>query len=72
MKYPPLPLLRRNSRARRMLRRNKQEMAMPKKYEKIRDKLKKTLPLAKAKTRAAQIFNSQRKPGQKPVTRNSP
>jgi hypothetical protein len=42
---------------------------MPKKYEAIRDKLvDKGLTLTSAKTSAARIFNSQRKPGQKPVT----
>ena len=42
---------------------------MPKKYEAIRDKMhSKGMPMAEAKSHAAAIFNSQRKPGQKPVT----
>ena len=42
---------------------------MPKKYEKIRDRLKKKgLPAKEAKTRAAKIYNATRKPGQKAVS----
>lgn len=42
---------------------------MPKKYEAIRDSLvKQGKPLAEAKSIAAATYNSQRKPGQKPVT----
>lgn len=42
---------------------------MPKKYEAIRDKLiEQGMMAPKAKTLAAKIYNSQRKPGQKPVT----
>lgn len=50
---------------------------MPKKYEAIRDKMKGMLERkgvpekqaeSRAKTSAARIYNSQRKPGQKPVT----
>jgi hypothetical protein len=45
---------------------------MPAKYEAIRDKAKKAgMSDAAAKTKAAKIFNATRKPGQKPVTRNS-
>lgn len=44
---------------------------MPKKYEILRDKLAKDMPLAEAKTHAARIFNAQRKPGVKPVTGKS-
>jgi len=45
---------------------------MPKKYEAIRDKFKKKgLSSMVAKQRAAKIYNAQRKPGQKPVTRKS-
>jgi hypothetical protein len=44
---------------------------VPKKYEKIRDKLKKKgLGDKAAKRQAARIYNSQRKKGQKPVSRN--
>jgi hypothetical protein len=47
---------------------------MPKKYEAIRDKMeskgKGKSPKA-AKKSAARIFNAQRKPGQRPVTRKS-
>lgn len=42
---------------------------MPKKYEAIRDKLAKKMPLKAAKTSAAKIFNATRKTGEKPVTR---
>lgn len=43
---------------------------MPKGYEKIRDSLKrKGVPAQKAKTIAAKMYNANRKPGQKPVTR---
>jgi hypothetical protein len=43
---------------------------MPKKYEKMRDKFKKEgLSDKAAKKKAARIYNEQRKPGQKPVTR---
>ena len=42
---------------------------MPKQYEAIKQSLlDQGLPLKEAKSRAAAIFNSQRKPGQKPVT----
>jgi hypothetical protein len=45
---------------------------MPRKYEAIRDKLKAQGKSDKvAKKSAARIFNSQRKRGQKPVTRGS-
>jgi hypothetical protein len=45
---------------------------MPKKYEAIRDKLLKQGKSAKAaKKSAARIYNSQRKKGEKPVTRGS-
>jgi len=45
---------------------------MPKKYEAIRDKeMSKGTPAKAAKKKAARIFNAQRKPGQKPVTRKS-
>ena len=45
---------------------------MPAKYEAIRDKLiKKGMSIKEAKTRAAKIYNAQRKRGQKPVTRKS-
>ena len=44
---------------------------MPKKYEAIRDKLAKKLPLKEAKTRAAKIFNATRKKGEAPVTRGT-
>jgi hypothetical protein len=45
------------------------EGEMPKKYEAIRDKLlEKGIALKLAKTRAAKIYNAERKPGQKPVT----
>ena len=45
------------------------ENQMPKQYEAIRDRLvKQGVTLAQAKSRAAAIYNSQRKPGQKPVT----
>lgn len=45
---------------------------MPKKYVKIRDALKrKGVSDKAAKRRAARIYNSRRKPWQKPVTRNS-
>ena len=43
---------------------------MPAKYEKIKQGLlEKNFSLAEAKTLAARIYNSQLKPGQKPVTR---
>lgn len=43
---------------------------MPKKYEKMRDKFKRQGMSEKAaKGKAARIYNSQRKPGQAPVTR---
>lgn len=42
---------------------------MPIKYEKIRDKcIKKGGSTKSCKTKAAKIYNSQRKRGQKPVT----
>lgn len=42
---------------------------MPKKYEKMRDRFKKEgLSEDAAQTKAAKIYNSQRKSGQKPVT----
>lgn len=42
---------------------------MPKKYEAMRDEFhSQGLTLTSAKTKAAKIFNAQRKPGQKPVT----
>lgn len=45
---------------------------MPKKYEAIRDKMMaKGKSPKSAKKSAARIFNAQRKPGQKPVTRKS-
>jgi hypothetical protein len=45
---------------------------MPRKYEAIRDKLKASGKSDKAaKKSAARIFNSQRKKGEKPVTRAS-
>lgn len=51
---------------------------MPAKYEAIRDKIHKELvkkgvkdALAKAKTSAARIYNSQRGAGEKPVTGKS-
>lgn len=46
---------------------------MPKKYEAIRDKLERGgTPMKEAKTRAAKIYNSQRKKGEAPVTRATP
>lgn len=43
---------------------------MPRKYEKMRDEFKKEGMSDKAaKGKAARIYNAQRKPGQKPVTR---
>jgi hypothetical protein len=43
---------------------------MPKAYERMRDKFKRQGMSAKAaKGKAARIFNANRKPGQKPVTR---
>lgn len=45
---------------------------MPKKYEAIRDKCKREGGSDKeCKGMAARIYNAQRKPGQKPVTRKS-
>lgn len=45
---------------------------MPKKYEAIRDKFeRKGMSAAAAKTKAAKIYNAERKPGQRPVTRRS-
>lgn len=45
---------------------------MPKKYEKIKESLKRSgKPDATAKRIAAATYNKQRKPGQKPVTRKS-
>jgi hypothetical protein len=42
---------------------------MPKKYEAMRDKFaNEGLPVKAAKTKAAKIFNAQRKSNQKPVT----
>lgn len=42
---------------------------MPAKYEAIRDAaIAQGLPEPAAKTKAARIYNAQRKPGQKPVT----
>lgn len=43
---------------------------MPKKYEAIRDKMAKTMPMKEAKTRAAKIYNSGRKKGEAPVHAN--
>ena len=40
---------------------------MPKKYEAIRNKLAKKMPLKQAKTHAAKIYNATRKPGVPPV-----
>jgi hypothetical protein len=46
---------------------------MPAKYQKIKEAmLKQGKSLQASKTSAARIFNSQRKPGQAPVTRSSP
>lgn len=43
---------------------------MPKKYEKMRDKFERQgMPAKAAKTKAAKIYNSQRKKGQRPVTK---
>ena len=43
--------------------------AMPKAYVAMRDKFAAgSMSLADAKTKAAKIYNKQRKPGQKPVT----
>ena len=43
---------------------------MPAKYKRIRDKMIRSGKSTKAAKRsAARIYNSQRKPGQKPVTR---
>jgi hypothetical protein len=45
---------------------------VPRKYEKIRDKcIAKGGATKSCKTKAAKIYNSQRKPGSKPVTRKS-
>lgn len=45
---------------------------MPRKYEAIRDKFEKEgLNEKAAKTKAAKIYNAERKRGQAPVTRNS-
>lgn len=45
---------------------------MPKKYEAIRDTcIKKGGSTKACKTKAAKIYNSTRKPGQKPVTRKT-
>jgi hypothetical protein len=45
---------------------------MPKQYEAIRDRfIKEGMSSKEAKTRAAKIYNSKRKKGQKPVTRKS-
>jgi hypothetical protein len=41
---------------------------MPKAYEAMRDKFAKTMPEKAAKTKAAKIFNANRKPNQRPVT----
>lgn len=41
---------------------------MPKAYEAMRDKFKKTMSTKAAKTKAAKIYNARCKPGQKPVT----
>lgn len=41
---------------------------MPEVYLKIRDKMRKIMPLKAAKTKAAKIFNANRKPGTAPVT----
>ena len=41
---------------------------MPKRYEAIRDRFAKKMPMKEAKTRAARIYNATRKRGQKPVT----
>lgn len=44
---------------------------MPRAYEALRDKLASSgLPMAKAKMRAAMIYNANRKRGARPVTRN--
>ncbi len=43
--------------------------AMPKAYVAMRDKFAAgSMSLADSKTKAAKIYNAQRKPGQKPVT----
>lgn len=43
---------------------------MPKAYERMRDKFKRSgLSDKAAKGKAARIYNARRKPGQKPVTR---
>lgn len=45
---------------------------MPREYEAIRDRLiRKGYGVKDAKSRAAKIYNSRRKPGQKPVTGKS-
>lgn len=45
---------------------------MPKKYEAIRDKFEEEgMSTKQAEEHAAKIYNSSRKPGQKPVARNS-
>lgn len=45
---------------------------MPEKYEKIRDAaIRKGASKPAAQKKAARIYNAQRKPGQKPVTRGS-
>ncbi len=45
---------------------------MPREYEAIRDRLiRKGFGVREAKTKAAKIYNSRRKAGQKPVTRGS-
>ena len=47
-----------------------EEVSVPKAYEKIRDKfIKQGMSEKQAKTHAAKIFNANRKPGTKPVTR---
>lgn len=42
---------------------------MPAKYEAMRDKFAKMMPMKEAKGKAARIYNAKRKPGQKPVSR---
>ena len=59
-------------RFRRMARKQLKGGHMPRKYEAIRDKFEKEgLNEKAAKTKAAKIYNAERKRGQAPVTRNS-
>lgn len=44
---------------------------MPKAYEAMRDKFAKKIGMKAAKTKAAKIYNSRRKPGTPPVTGHS-